>query len=543
MTWKSRFLSYRTASVVLFAVLLGVVLATFRSYGIAWDEPLRLAYGRYLIGQYTGSPIDQEDVKAVETTNLYLYGGAFDILATSLSSLLAKLTVLDEVARWHLINGLVGLLGVLGCWLAARCLAGESAAFWAALLLAATPGYSGQMFINPKDIPLAVGYIWALAFLLVLIRGFPRLRPAALVGFTISSGLAMGVRAGGIFLLAYLLLALLLNFSLSAPSPSAKPGDTRRRISVRGLFYRVILPFGLTALAALGIMWAFWPWAAADPARRTLQALAAQGKFDWANTTLFRGRFISPEHLPWSYTFEYLLITLPELVLVVLAVGAVLGLGAVKRQRFSELVRSPGSQSFAFVGLAFLTPILAVLFGGAVLYDGIRHLTFILPPLACLAGAALAALLNRLQRWSPMVYAAALILIGGYLVYHVSLLVRLHPYEYVYYNRLVGGVQGAAGRYETEYWGTAFSESSRWLVDQLQASGSLGGDRYRVFQACGNDFSANYYFPKGVKITHDPAAADFLLGGIRWFCQDNLTGKILYTVSRMGVTLAVVKEP
>ncbi len=258
---------------------------------------------------------------------------------------------------------------------------------------------------------------------------------------------------------------------------------------------------------------------------------------------MFRGQFISPEHLPWNYIFEYLLITLPELVLVLVGVGLYLGFGEMKRGKLRELARLPVFQSYILLLLAIMIPILAVLFGGAVIYDGIRHLTFILPPLACLVGASLAALLSRLQGRSPLAYWLALGGIGLYLIFHASLLARLHPYEYVYYNRLSGGLPAAARRYETEYWGTAFSETSRWLVDQLQASGSLGGDRYRVYLACANDFSANYFFPKGVKITHDPTTADFYLGGIRWFCQEDLPGKILYTVERMGIPLAVVKEP
>ena len=32
------------------------------------------------------------------------------------------------------------------------------------------------------------------------------------------------------------------------------------------------------------------------------------------------------------------------------------------------------------------------------------------------------------------------------------ILVRLHPYEYLFYNSLVGGLEGASRRYVTDYW-------------------------------------------------------------------------------------------
>ena len=114
----------------------------------------------------------------------------------------------------------------------------------------------------------------------------------------------------------------------------------------------------------------------------------------------------------------------------------------------------------------------------------------------------------------------------------------------VYYNRLAGGAPGAAQRYETDYWGTAFSEAARWLAAELKTQAGLSAaDRYRVFVACANDTSAAYYFPTGLNITHDPAAADFFIGGIRWACLERLPGKILFSVERFGVPLAVVKEP
>ena len=42
-------------------------------------------------------------------------------------------------------------------------------------------------------------------------------------------------------------------------------------------------------------------------------------------------------------------------------------------------------------------------------------------------------------------------------------LIRLHPYQYIYFNRLVGGVQGAAGKYELDYWATSYREAALFL--------------------------------------------------------------------------------
>ena len=51
------------------------------------------------------------------------------------------------------------------------------------------------------------------------------------------------------------------------------------------------------------------------------------------------------------------------------------------------------------------------------------------------------------------------------LAWNAGTLVRLHPYQYLYYNPLVGGLEGAAGRYDTDYWVNIMPEA----VDELEA--------------------------------------------------------------------------
>ena len=42
--------------------------------------------------------------------------------------------------------------------------------------------------------------------------------------------------------------------------------------------------------------------------------------------------------------------------------------------------------------------------------------------------------------------------------------IRNHPHEYVYFNPLVGGLDGAFGNYETDYWGNSIRMASEWLA-------------------------------------------------------------------------------
>src|SRR6266508_2052305 len=41
--------------------------------------------------------------------------------------------------------------------------------------------------------------------------------------------------------------------------------------------------------------------------------------------------------------------------------------------------------------------------------------------------------------------------------------IHLHPYQYIYYNSLVGGVGGAYRNFELDYWDTSFREAMGYL--------------------------------------------------------------------------------
>jgi hypothetical protein len=50
----------------------------------------------------------------------------------------------------------------------------------------------------------------------------------------------------------------------------------------------------------------------------------------------------------------------------------------------------------------------------------------------------------------------------------------MHPYEYIYYNEFVGGVRGADGRFETDYWCTAFREAMTYVNNVAPPNARIG---------------------------------------------------------------------
>jgi hypothetical protein len=120
------------------------------------------------------------------------------------------------------------------------------------------------------------------------------------------------------------------------------------------------------------------------------------------------------------------------------------------RASFDLSERLKKSVSVTLVLLWFAIVAGYVLFRRPTMYDGIRHFLFILPPIFIFAGLTFEFLAARLPSW---LYASAVLLV---LLPGIAGLIRLHPYEYTYYNSFIGGTGQAFRQYETDYWLTCY---------------------------------------------------------------------------------------
>jgi hypothetical protein len=119
--------------------------------------------------------------------------------------------------------------------------------------------------------------------------------------------------------------------------------------------------------------------------------------------------------------------------------------------------------------------------------------------------------------------------------------VRLHPYQYVYFNRSVaGGLRGGAARLELDYWGATGREAAAWIVRSFPP-GSAGpitvattADSWVVSHWIAGDRDAPPRFAFDV-----PGPPDLTLATTRWHANRG-PGRVLHVVERMGVPLLYV---
>lgn len=500
-----------------------VALLTFRDYGLSWDDYAHSEYGDLLLQFYASGFRDQ---RALSWVNLYYYGGGFDLLA----ALAAKVLPLSLFETRRLVGAAVGMVGLFVTWRIGRRAGGPLAGMVALVLLAACPLYYGHMFMNPKDSPFAVAMA---IFLLGAVRAFeqyprPRIATRALVGT--GFGLAFGSRIMGAFGLIEALAALALIFAIDARTDGIRSSGGRI-----GRFVVALVPAMVLAYAVMALV---WPWSVIDPLNpfRAVEYFSHFFEKPWQE--LFGGRLLSVPDMPRSYVPTLFALKLPPLLSVLGFVGTAGALVAAFRRDI------PGNRRAVFflLALAAALPLAVTIALRPAMYNGIRHFVFVLPPLAVLGGLAGAYLVEAAaRRWRFAPLAGAVVLIAG-AGSAAAEMVRLHPYEYTYFNWFSGGVAGARERYMLDYWGLSFKQASRALLAELAKRHETkpGGGRWKI-AVCGPHRSPQVELGPDFETTWDPRGADFAMMLGEFYCA-TFDAPVLAEVVRDGVVYARVYD-
>ncbi len=514
------------ATLALIAALVATALFTFRDYAISNDEGLQHRYGELIIAYYASGFTDHA---VFNFQNLYLYGGLFDIMAVSLSHLIP----INPYDLRHILCALIGIGGIGAAAATARLVAGPRAALIAAVGLSVTGAWYGAMFNHTKDIPFAAAMIGATLFLIRIARALPSPRAGDVVAFGLLAGAALGMRVLGLVLAVYIGVAIVLY--LPRPSPGLR---ARWRFAIESSVR--LLP---ALLLAYVIMILAWPWAALAPLN-PIRGLLAFSEYQYPIRTVLAGQVYEMGNTPRLYVPIYILIRLPLVILL----GAALAMTLALLQRLNAGARQPHRRDIALVSLTVLFPLACQVICHGPAFTGLRHFLFVIPALAVLAGIGLDAAVTALATRGRLAAASGLVVVSACFVWNAVTLVRLHPYEQLFYNSVVGGLQGASRQYDLDYWFNSMPEA----LDQLEAylrrtepgNGVLPTRIYSV-AVCGERLS----FEKTVTLPQlhwdfkqEWNQSEFFIAPTQMNCDEDLDGTVIGTVERLGVVIAYVKD-
>ena len=518
--------SVLTALTAILCVGVAVVACTLTDYGVSWDEPMQSRYAEKVILYFQTFGADR-------SCNDLVFMKYNNTLVDLVAALIHGVYPAAKFEIRHAVSAALALLTVPALVRLGRRLGWEWAGVVGALFLLTTPPFYGHAFVNTKDIPFACFFAWTMDALAALVtRRTGRLREFLALG--LAAGLTAAVRPGGLVMLAAIFVATIAHAAI-----------TRR--SEWGLLrgWALLAKSFAALVVAWSVMVAPWPWAHENVLLNPVRAIRVASSFPNTFPFLFNGQRVWSNRLPWYYVVEFFLITTPLPMLVLACLGMLDG--------FRRVVREPRSPASAAAWVALLWTLLPVVAWTATrpnIYDGIRHFLFVFPALAFWAGQGGARLMSLPGRRAVRVAIA-----GGLVaavVWPVHQIVRLHPYQLTYFNELVGGLRGAEGRFETEYWLTSYKEAVEWLNDRADRSGQTVGIYVATISEavecaryyCGPHVRvrlANFYAPLTGPF---PPDIDYFVSTTRFRHDENYPmARTVKTIGREGAVFTVIKAP
>lgn len=485
------------AFLVLIVGLFFVLPLMSRDAGNSGDEDrFQWPYGEQIYNFYaTGG----KDTTCLADDDMGMHGGFFDQLTVVV---VKAFNVEDYSQLRHGMNAFFGWVGILFAGLLAYRLRNWRAAVITVILLFLSPRYLGHSFNNPKDLIFASMMMASIYYIFQLVRQYPKPKISTSILLAVFSSLAIVSRFAGMLLFSYLVLFLII-YHICQNKKKSLSLDSWKIVGRYVIFVAAI------GIVTFGLSIAMWPYIMDAPVKTMMKVFHSMSSYFVSIRQVFEGNMLWSDFLPWYYTPKYILITAPIAVLIGLVLFFVF-CWRKKEDRFWSL----------FLFFTFFFPVFWIVYTHANVYGGWRHALFAYPTMAVAAGVGFNGLAewveNKLQAKSDNVKAQNLwvnvgtaVLLLVLLIGPIRHVIANHPYEYVYFNELVGGTKNQLGKYELDYYYNSTREATEWVI----ANAEKKPDGSKTTIATWHTASVQYFSRKDTD--------DFQVSFVRWYEKEN----------------------
>lgn len=470
--WTSDNQNWKYIFIAISALILVIMPWLSHNYGQSGDEWLQIEYGQHIWNYFFNGDKQALDYtnKPLQYENMQLYGGLFDYYMEVLHHWLPSIPILY---LRHFFNALMGGLMMIFTGLITYRLSQKKwlAATIALLLIVFSPRMFGESMNNPKDIPFACGFVIGVYSWLAIMQDITAKIWKHVFGLMVGFGIAFGVRpAGGLLMIAYFIAITALYYFFDENFKNSFKSD------VRHLLKKLLPPILIAFILAYLIGLSAWPWGLQSPISNPITSLQEMSKRGVVLRVFFEGAFHPNNILPWYYELKWILISNPLIVIL----GVLLFFTFIFKAK-----KKYGIITISFILFAAFFPPLYMIYKKSTVYDTWRHLFFIYPfwvTIAALAINLIGDFINNPKlKWLPIGIAV----IG--LLPTIIWTFKSHPNQYVYFNELVGGIEGAAGYYDTDYYQNSGLQDAEWILKNVKpipgkkiivVSNMLGFDKY-----------------------------------------------------------------
>ena len=461
-------------------------LVTLGDYGITADSPENFLWGdiylrffetwdmtylKYGVGE---NPLIEEPPEPI---NVFYFKEMYEPwryppVANMISALTHRifhesLLWLDDIEAHHLAILLMSAGTVYFVFVMASEAFGFIPGAIASVSLCLFPQFIAHSHNNLKDAPMAF-------FFTITVYSFWRAARTLDVRWAITAGLFLGlsmnVKINAFFIPAIVFLWLFFTYkggNSALGMPHAKLRGRFVSYGLRRREYPSKYNFFVVAFMTVITVYATWPYLWGMPLKGLLESLRYFSDAGVETPTIYNGAFYpSSNLLPPYYAPHYLLIVTPPVLLVFIALG-LWQMGGYLRSKGTGQSETADMSLLLLIWIA--VPLMKYAIPGSIVYHGIRHFLEVLPPLCIVAGLGG----ERIYRFAKSVLCrenevlsrvAAMFVLSLLFLPLILTIVEIHPYEVSYFNFLVGGIKGAEGRYELDYWCSSFKEAGEWLA-------------------------------------------------------------------------------
>ena len=188
------------------------------------------------------------------------------------------------------------------------------------------------------------------------------------------------------------------------------------------------------------------------------------------NGVQYLGSELPRTYLPTLISIQF---TLPVLLL------ALVGIVLILTRKGKYIV---DWQRISIIAAWFFIPLFMAVIVNPTMYDNFRQFLFITPPLFVFAAIGFETLSRLIRpKWGQSTFFIALIVPG------IIAGMWLHPFEYVYYNGLVGWTGNIGRTFENDYWGTSLCQAGKEVSNIAPEGSKLSFTNYdmaEIFRGC-----------------------------------------------------------
>ena len=469
--------------------------------GFSGDEEFQMKQAKAVYDFYASGGKDTTAIAARPDWNLPHYGQTVDNVAYFIAHFFS---IEDQLMVRHICNSICGWLMLLfGGLIAHRITGNWRSAFFVAILMFLSPRLLGHSFNNLKDVGFAMTMLWGIYAIIVYLQEFPKPKISTFILLGASIAFAIAMRIGGLLLIPYLgMFSVIYLFKLHSAKNIFKKDSLKD-------FGKMVLYGIIVSVAGYFVAMLFWPYGLVSPIDNPVETFKAQSQFATAIRQLFEGSLQWSDVLPWYYTPKYIFMTIPIAVII----------GVILFFVFCWIKKENRFWAF-FVFFTFFFPVFWIVYTHANVYGGWRHAMFSYPPMVVAAGWGFDALVkwvesklginneqliinngdketeddkvktHTVSSKGIIVNVASVIVLLVLLIGPIRHIIANHPYEYVYFNELEGGIDKAYGNYEMDYYYHSTREASEWII----ANAEPNADGSKIKVATWHIASVGYFF-------------------------------------------------